>query len=143
MESKKSKSFALTEEEIQYIEKYKKDHNLKNSSEALRDIIKNYRNSADTKEIIENVLDEMENRYLQKFQKVKYSLSATDVNIQTILEVLNTILISQNSLSYIPMSVVKSDVIREAQENIKETIANRQQRKNSNKYKKNKILKGE
>lgn len=132
---KNTKSFALTEEEIQYIEEYRKEHGLKNSSAALRDIIGNYRNTVDTKAIIDKVLDEMENRYLQKFQKVKYSLSATDINIQVILEILNTILLSQNNLAYIPMEVVKSEIITEAQGNIKKTIANKQQRKNSNKYK--------
>lgn len=132
---KKAKSFTLAAEDIKYIEEHKIKHGFKNSSEALRDIIEYSKRELAAKSTASEIADELEKRYKDFFKRLKYSVSTTDMNVQVLLEMLNTLFVFQGVSDYISSDVIENDVLKDARKNINDRIVNRQQRKVSNKYK--------
>lgn len=132
---KKAKSFTLATEDIQYIEEYMINHGLKNSSEALREIIEYSKKESAAKSAASEVADELERRYKDFFKRLKYSVSTIDSNAQVLLEMLNTLFVFQDVSDYISSDVIENDVLKDARKNVNDRIVNRQQRKASNKYK--------
>lgn len=135
MEKKKAKSFTLAVEDIQYIEEYMVNHGLKNSSEALREIIEYSKKESAAKSAAAEIADELERRYKDFFRRLKYSVSTIDSNVQVLLEMMNTFFVFQGVSDYIASDIIENDVLKAARENINDRIVHRQQRKASDKYK--------
>ena len=126
--SKKRRNFDFDEEMEKILEETKHEQNFNTDIKALRYIMMQYDSSIKKKSKIE--ISEKSFEALVKSQKI------ADMNIQVIIEILNSILMSRPSgYKLFLTDVVKSDIISGAELELKNKITNKQNQIKSNKYK--------
>lgn len=131
--NKSSKTYRLSENSLSYLEKVAKEFGLTNTA-ALEKIIRDhesmYRDQG--KQIATQVVNQIEEKYANMFTRIRLATTMSDRNIEIILELLNTIIISQKITTAYTSEMAKSFVWQECEEVVKERIARYKQKRDNN-----------
>lgn len=138
---KKQKLFNLNENAVEIICRVKKEKNLSTETAALEYIINEYDEWNDKKIDIlaDTFLKRFEEKYKNAIVRLRLGTTATDKNVQVMIELLNTIIaynFSQDVLQ--PTSTSKTEMLKQAENEVKEKIARYKEVKDNNNRKKGK-----
>lgn len=138
---KKQKLFNLNENAVEIICRVKKEKNLSTETAALEYIINEYDEWNDKKIDIlaDTFLKRFEEQYKNTIVRLRLGTTATDKNVQVMIELLNTIIaynFSQDVLQ--PTSTSKTEMLKQAENEVKEKIARYKEVKDNNNRKKGK-----
>ena len=133
MDTKIRKHFTLSEDDINLLDQYAKEHNC-SSSKALSLMINKTAKDEDT---IKKVFDEFENRYKRQFfDPIRIRTGQIDKNMQIALSFLNSLAIREN-LDYISIFTNPQYIIGEATDEINNRINHYKQKKDNKTKKEN------
>ena len=107
----------------EYIDKVKKEKNLRSQSQAIDYIIMQEREN-------DNV-DKIKDRYENMFTRIRLGATTADRNSQVMIEILNSMIYALNITQCYNTDYLKTDVVRESQDIIKNRIEYYKQIKDS------------
>lgn len=124
MVNKKSKKLNvwISEKENDILENVINEHELKNVSEALRFIIKEFDNLKNQKFLMKEVLNEHEHSKKAWTDRVKWASTESEKNTILILDAINTMLFAKNVEGYVPASRYPAKAISESKKEYDEKM---------------------
>lgn len=127
------KKFVLEQSQLDYVKHFQYGRNLSNTSQALRLLVDQHQlyfsqTEGSVGQIIAAVLEE---KYSEFLHSIRASTQSTERNSQIMLELFNTLFISQfTNISHATLtSLYESDPIAEARKAVQENLAAQRQRK--------------
>lgn len=137
--SKDSKTFRLSNEDIEYIKHIAQENKIDNTK-ALEKIINDHRNNKDnsqlTKMIVSELLTAFDEKYNKTFTRIRLASSGADQSALILLEMMNTLLIATgNNKTAYTSRVAKSEAWKQCEETVKNRIAHFKQKTDHRKVK--------
>lgn len=137
--SKDSKTFRLSNEDIEYIKHIAQEYNIDNTK-ALEKIINEHRQNKDnnqlSKMIASELLSAFDEKYNKTFTRIRLAASGADQSALILLEMMNTLLVATgHNKNAFTSRIAKSDVWTECEKLVKERIAHFKQKTDHRKVK--------
>jgi hypothetical protein len=134
--AKSAKTYRLTNTAIEYLNEFADKNNL-NLTEALERILREHKCNSDKEiDILSNaLLAKFDDKYKNMFTRIRLGSNTADVNSQIILEILNTMLITQSVNTAFTSKIVKSPVWEDCDIEVKRRIAEYKQIKDNKQIK--------
>ena len=134
-----NKLFVISDEDLELIKKTKEEHHLKNDSETLRYILKQYKLSVKKEnaedEFIEKFLNAYQKKYYTLFERLRWASQTSEKNTTMLLDAINTMLIMNDMNDGVLVEAFISPVLEMSQTSYKEKIAHFKQMKDDRKRK--------
>lgn len=131
--SKAAKTYRLSESSLSYLESYAEETHLTNTA-ALEQILSEHKAMRDNQgnQIATQVVKQIEDKYANMFTRMRLATTMTDRNMEVVLEILNTLLITSKVNIAYTSNMAKSSVWEECETVVKNRIAKYKQRKDNN-----------
>ncbi len=125
MSDLKARNFIISNDDLEYIDKVKKEKGLHNRSESLRLIISQHQEQQDM--TIKNLYEVMAEKIAEILKPIlnslRYSSNKTNEEVQVLTELINAIYINNNYPSIVPDSESKPHgALTKSKSNVKERI---------------------
>lgn len=127
MKEKISKIYRLSPDTVEKLEKYAEENNL--SKSAALDMIINEHLKEDAN--IKKFLDAFDNKYKNVITRIRLSSREADINVQILIEMMNTLMFFQSINSPYTTSTGESPVYKACKEEVKEKISHYKQIKDN------------
>ena len=115
----------------EYIDKVKKEKNLRSQSRAIDYIIMQERENDNVDVLADCIVDKIKDRYENMFTRIRLGATTADRNSQVMIEILNSMIYALNITQCYNTDYLKTDVVRESQDIIKNRIEYYKQIKDS------------
>ncbi len=127
----------LRESTIEYITDYKEQHQLSSLTKAVELIINEHRAATlnQNEDIANRVIEKFEHKYGNAITRIRLGTNAADVNIQIIMEIINSFAVNNtfDIGDFVSISTMKAPILEEAEHTIKSKIAYFKQLKDNKK----------
>ena len=120
-----NKLIDFSEEECNYIEQYAKEYEIKSFTMALKQIIREHKESP---AIEKRIVEAIDDKYKNLITRLRLGTNETDKNVQIILECINGIA-SKYAIEAIPTDLVETTLLRESRKTVKERIRRYKEKK--------------
>lgn len=120
-----NKLIDFTEDECEYIEQYAVEHNIKNFTAALKQIVREHREAP---EIEKRILLAFDEKYKNLFTRLRLGTNETDKNVQILIECMNA-LASKFAIEALPTDVAETALLKESKEIVKDRIKRYKEKK--------------
>ncbi len=133
-QNKEAKTYRLSKHALSYIDNFAAQNGITNTA-AVEKIIKEHETMCNDQgeQIAALVVNKLEEKYVNMFTRMRLATTMADRNIQVVLEILNTILITQCITNAFTSNMTKSQVWQECEAVVKEQIAKYKQLKDHKK----------
>lgn len=125
MSDLKTRNFSISNDDLDYIDKIKKEKGLHNRSESLRLIISQHKEQHDIaiKNLYEFMAEKVAEKLKPQLNSIKHSSNKTNEEVQVITELMNGIYVNNKFPNLIPDSVSKPHgALTSSRSNVKERI---------------------
>ncbi len=124
----KAVTYRLSENAISYISKYADENHLTNTK-AIEEIISFHQNQSTTEldKIADQLLNRFEEKYKNWFTRMRLATNYSEKNIQIVIELLNSLIISSGVDKAYLTDEFKSLTLKEAEELVQKRIADYKQ----------------
>lgn len=120
------KTFDLSNESIQILEKAQKENGFKTQKQTLEYILHSYQSNNDIDRNMDAFVNALDKKYFSK-DRLRWSLQTAEQNTIIILDILNTYLLRNHIDKGIPVDILPSPVIENSRKRIQEKIAHSKQ----------------
>lgn len=135
--TKAAKTYRLSESSLAYLESYAEEMHLTNTAALERILSEHKATRAEQGDLIAaQVVKQIEDKYANMFTRMRLATTMTDRNLEVVLEILNTILITSKINNAYTSNMAKSEVWEECETVVKNRIAKYKQRKDNSSTKK-------
>lgn len=105
----------------------------KNQTTIIEEALNNYLGTADEQRIANHILNVLDEKYSVSFDKLKNKLQAIDMNIEMMLQVLNTILYNLDEKNLVKNVVSTENYEHQIMESAKNTVIRKIEKRQQNK----------
>lgn len=115
----------------EYIDYVKKEHNLRSLSQAVDYIVQQERKNDNVDVLADRILEKLKDKYENMFTRIRLGVNTADKNSQIMIEILNSMIYSLGVNQCYDTDIIKTDVVRDSENIIKNRIAHYKQIKDS------------
>ena len=115
----------------EYIDYVKKEHNLRSLSQAVDYIVQQERKNDNVDVLADRILEKLKDKYENMFTRSRLGVNTADKNSQIMIEILNSMIYSLGVNQCYDTDIIKTDVVRDSENIIKNRIAHYKQIKDS------------
>lgn len=115
----------------EYIDYVKKEHNLRSLSQAVDYIVQKERENDNVDVLADRILEKLKDKYENMFTRIRLGVNTADKNSQIMIEILNSMIYSLGVNQCYDTDIIKTDVVRDSENIIKNRIAHYKQIKDS------------
>lgn len=135
------RTYNFSEETMEMVKAIREKRKLSSDTQTIQFIVNEYYNLQDDylDKVANMFLEKLEDRYKNMFTRMRLGISTTDRSVQAIMEITNTLLMLNypgDEYELISTDISKAKMYEEAEEKIKDRIANYKQRKDNSARKK-------
>lgn len=139
-ESKVKKNLTLSPDTLQYVNKYIQKHNevlhkRLSVSQAIDNIVAEHKNMGVNDLQTDKFIKAFDEKYGNLFNAMKRSVSATDINVQVIIEILNSLVTNLEVEQFYDSKDAANSIIIESKFEVRKNIAHTKQQKDNAKIK--------